>query len=92
VIRFGKIFNNKGFLNNFQFTRKPFNQNTLSQVFHLVKVLLRHASIEKCRRQLTRASQLKGQKDIPNLHTEHQWSFSGQAFHTCYGDRAGAPG
>ena len=57
LMYFGKIFNNKGFLNNFQLNQEiihPALPPLLAQVFQLVKVSLRHISIEKCRRQLSR--------------------------------------
>lgn len=52
---FGKIFNNTGFLNNFQFNQDIIQpEPPLPQVFQLVQVLLKHVSTEKCRRQLSR--------------------------------------
>lgn len=54
LIHFGKIFNNQGFLNNFQFHQEVVQPECPSpQEFQLVKVLLKHVSTEKCRRQLS---------------------------------------
>ena len=56
LMYFGKIFNNKGFLNNFQLNQEIIQPALppFPQVFQLVKVSLRHVSSEKCRRHLSR--------------------------------------
>lgn len=90
LIHFGKIFNNQGFLNNFQFHQEVIQPECPSpQEFQLVKVLLKHVSTEKCRRQLSMPN--KKAEEVSRLRKSSSgWLFGCQPFQACHSGCRGA--
>lgn len=90
LIHFGKIFNNKGFLNNFQFHQEVIHPECPSpQESQLVKVLLKHVSTEKCRRQLSMPN--KTRKKVSRLRKSSSGClFSCQPCQACHQGCRGA--